>query len=94
MAPNVFKSYLLLFIHKFILFAFTTNALLTFIMYLYMYLLNSLYLLRFIVVSNFIQLEGINFKCILLYLLNMYLFIYLLMFIGVDLLFFYSIHVL
>ena len=53
LAPNVLNSYLLIFIHKFILFALTTNAIMIFIMYLYMYLLKSLYLLEFIVVYNF-----------------------------------------
>ena len=41
------------------LLALTTNAIIIFIMYLCMYLLKSLYLLEFIVVSNFIQLERI-----------------------------------
>ena len=59
----------------------TTNAIIIFIMYLYMYLLDPLYLLRFIVVSNFIQLESIYSTCIStvfieLYLLNLYVFIY------------------
>ena len=54
LAPNVLNSYLLIFIHKFILFALTTNAIIIFIMYLYMYLLKSLYLLEFIVVYIFI----------------------------------------
>ena len=53
LAPNVLSSYLLIFIHKFILFALTTNAILIFIMYLYMYLLKSLYLLELIVVYDF-----------------------------------------
>ena len=44
LAPNVLNSYLLIFIHKFILFALTTNAILIFIMYLYMYLLNSVFI--------------------------------------------------
>ena len=51
-------------------------------MYLNMYLLQSLYLLEFIVVSIFIQLEGIYSKLnvfiqlvFLLYLLNIYVFI-------------------
>ena len=39
LAPNVLSSYLLIFIHKFILFALSTNAIIIFIMYLYMYLL-------------------------------------------------------
>ena len=51
LAPNVLKSYLLLFIHKLILFALTTNAIIIFIIYLYMYLLKSLYLVEFIVVE-------------------------------------------
>ena len=95
------KSYLLLFIHKLILFTLTTNAINIFIMYLYMYLLKSLYLLEFIVVSIFIKLECIYSLCILLYLLEMYLFsfisgfyISLFIFIELDLIFFYSIHVL
>ena len=60
----------------------TTNAIIIFIRYLYMYLLNSLYLLRFLVVSNFIQLESIYSilnvfmqLLFLLYLLNLYVFI-------------------
>ena len=48
LAPNVLKSYLLLFIHKINDVALTTNAILIFIMYL----LNSLYLFEFIVVYN------------------------------------------
>ena len=48
LAPNVLNSYLLIFIHKFILFTLTTNAILIFILYLYMYLLKSLYLLEFL----------------------------------------------
>ena len=51
LAPNVLKSHLLLFIHKLILFASTTNAIIIFIIYLYMYLLKSLYLVEFIVVE-------------------------------------------
>ena len=53
---NVFNSYLLLFIHRLMLFALTTDAIIIFIMYLYMYLLKSLYLLEIGIVSNFIQL--------------------------------------
>ena len=56
------KSYLLLFIHKLILFALTANAIIIFIMYLYVYLLKSLYLLEFIVVYIFIEVEYIYFK--------------------------------
>ena len=50
MAPNVLKSYLLLFIHKLMIFTLTTNAIIVFILYLYLCLLISLYLLEFIVV--------------------------------------------
>ena len=50
LAPYVLKSYLLLFIHKLILFALTTNAIIIFITYLYMYLLKSLYLLELILI--------------------------------------------
>ena len=59
------KSYLL-FIHRLMIFALTTNAItiIVFIMYLYMYLLKSLYLLKFIVASKFIQLECISSICI------------------------------
>ena len=59
LAPNVLKSYLLLFIHKLILFALTTNAIIIFIIYLYMYLLKSLYLVEFLVVYIFIEVECI-----------------------------------
>ena len=65
------------------IFTLTTNAIIIIIMNLYMYLLNSLYLLRFIVFSNFLQLECISSILnvfiqfvFLLYLLNIYLFIY------------------
>ena len=58
LAPNVLKSYLLLFIHRLIILALTTNAIIIFIMYLYMYLLKSLYLLEFI------QLDCIYSICI------------------------------
>ena len=44
--------------------ALTTNAIIIFIMYLYMYLLKSLYLLDFIVVSIFLQLECMYSICI------------------------------
>ena len=44
LAPNVLNSYLLIFIHKFILFDLTTNAILIFVLYLYMYLLNSVFI--------------------------------------------------
>ena len=61
---NVLKSYLLLFIHRLMIMALTTNAIIIFIMYLYMYLLKSLYLLEFIVVPIFVQLECIYSICI------------------------------
>ena len=61
LAPNVPNSYLLIFIHKFIIFALTTNVIIIFIMYLYMYLLKSL---EFIVVYVCIEVECIYFNCI------------------------------
>ena len=64
MAPNVLESYLFLFIHKLSLFALTTNAIIIFIMYLYMYLLKFLYLLEFIVVYIFIEVDCIYLTCI------------------------------
>ena len=79
----------MLFIHKFILFALTTNDIIIFIVYLYMYLLKSLYLLEFTVISNFIQLECIYSICISTAFIGL-----IFIFIGMDLIFFYSIHVL
>ena len=73
------------------LIALTINAIIIFIMYLYMYLLKSLYLLEFIVVNC------IYFTCISTVFIEhicIYFFIYLLTFIGLDIIFFYSIHVL
>ena len=64
LVSNVLKSYLLLFIHKLMIFALTTNAIIIFLMYLYMYLLKSLYLLEFIVVYIFIEVECIYSNCI------------------------------
>ena len=46
------------------IFALTTNAIIIFIMYLYMYLLKSLYLLKFIVVYIFIEVECNYSNCI------------------------------
>ena len=81
--------------------ALTTNAIIVFILYLYLYLLKSLYLLEFIVVSIFIPLECIYSICISTVLIgNIFiqfisdLYIYFFIFIGLDLIFFYSIHVL
>ena len=76
--------------------ALTTNAISIFIMYLYMYLLKSLYLLEFIVVSIFIQLECIYSICIsTVFIRNVFIqfyfcfvYIYLFIFIGLDLIFF------
>ena len=89
--PN---SYLLIFIHKFILFALTTNAIIIFIMYLYMYLLKSL---EFIVVYVCIEVECIYFNCISTVFIEhifIYLLIYLLDIYWFGSTFFYSIHVL
>ena len=75
LAPNVLKPYLLLFIHKFILFALTANAIIIFIMYLYMYLLKYWYLLEFSVVYIFwSEMYLFNFKCIYFSFSGMYLF--------------------
>ena len=77
------KSYLLLFIHKFILFALTTTAIIIFIMYLYMYLLKPLYSLEFIVVYVCIEVECIYSNCIstviigLVFIANYIYFIYI-----------------
>ena len=46
------------------IFALTTNAITVFIMYFYMYLSNSLYLLEFIVVYIFLGVECIYPNCI------------------------------
>ena len=97
LVSNVLYSYLLLFIHKLMLIAFTTNAIIEFILYLYLYLLKSLYLLEFIVVYIFMEVECIYFTCICTVFIDhiyIYLFVYLLTFIGLDIIFFYSIHVL
>ena len=83
------KSYLLLLIHKLILFALTTNAIIIFIVYLYMYLL------EFIVVSTFIQLEyiyiilnGISTVFIaLVFICNLYVF-YIIYWVGSNFLLF------
>ena len=89
--PN---SYLLIFIPKFILFALTTNAIIIFIMYSYMYLLKSL---EFIVVYVCIEMECIYSHCISTIFIGFVFiadFLYLFIFIELDLIFFYSIHVL
>ena len=54
LVSNVPRSYLLLFIHRLMIFTLTTNAIIIFIIYLYMYLLKSLYLLEFIMAYIFI----------------------------------------
>ena len=70
------KSYLLLFIHKLMIFASTTNAIIVFILYLYMYLLKSVYLLEFFVVYIFIEVECIYSTCISTVFLDIYVFIF------------------
>ena len=84
--------YCYLFIHKLVIFALTTNAIIVFILYL----LTSLYLLEFIVVYILLWWNVFISLVFLLYLLNIciYFFIYLLKFIGLDIIFLYSIHVL
>ena len=64
LVQNMFKSYLLLFIHILRIFALTTNAIFVFILYLYLYLLKPLYLLEFLVVCIFIEVECIYSTCI------------------------------
>ena len=56
------------------IFALTTNAITIFIMYFYMYLLKSLYLLEFIVVYIFLEVECIYSNCISTVFFEMYLF--------------------
>ena len=46
------------------MFALTTNAIIIFILYLYMYLVKSLYLLEFIVVYIFIEVDCIYSNCV------------------------------
>ena len=83
-APNVLKSYLLLFIHKLMIFALTTNAKIVFILYLYLYLLKSLYLVELIVVYNFIEVECIYSTCIsTVFIEHIYIFINLYIFIQI-----------
>ena len=90
------RPYLLLFIHRLMIFALTTNAIIIiiFIMYLYMYLLKSL---EFIVVYVCIEVECIYSNCFstvfigLVFIADL---LYLFIVIELDLIFFYSIHVL
>ena len=94
LAPNVPNSYLLIFIPKFILFVLTTNAIIIFIMSLYMYLLKSL---EFIVVYVCIEMECIYSHFISTIFIGFVFitdFLYLFIFIELDLIFFYSIYVL
>ena len=70
--------------------ALTTNAIIIFIMYLYMYLLKSLYLLEFIVVYVCIEVECIYSNCISTVFIGLVFiadFIYLFIFIELDLIF-------
>ena len=93
LVPNMFKSYLLLFIQILRISALTTNAIFVFILYL----LKFLYLLEFIVVYIFMEVECIYLPCnstVFIDHICIYFFIYFLIFIGLDLIFFYSIHVL
>ena len=59
---------------KFMIFTLTTNAIIVFILYLYLCLLKSLYLLEFIVVSILFNWTVLIQFVFLLYLLEMYLF--------------------
>ena len=72
------------------IFALTTNAIIVFLMYLYMYLLKSLYLLEFIVVYVCIEVECIYSNCISTVFIGLVFiadFIYLFIFIELDLIF-------
>ena len=80
LAPNVHNSYLLIFIHKFILFALTTNAILVFIMYLYMYLLNSVFIG---IDCGVFLVEDISSVVFLLNLLDLYLLLILYIYIHI-----------
>ena len=78
------------------IFALTTNTIIIiiFIMYLYMYLLRSL---EFTVVYVCIEVECIYSNCISTVFIGLVFFadlLYLFIFIELDLIFFYSIHVL
>ena len=63
-APNVLKSYLLLFIHKLMIVALTTYAIIVFILCLYLYLMISLSLLKIGIYCSFIEVECIYSNCI------------------------------
>ena len=53
-----------------------TNAIIVFILYLYLYLLKSLYLVELIVVYNFIEVECIYSTCIsTVFIEHIYIFI-------------------
>ena len=77
MCLNHVYLYLLFLIHKLMIFASTTNAITVFSLYLYLYLLKSLYLLEFIVVYIFIEVECIYSTCIsTVYICIYFLYIY------------------
>ena len=97
LAPNVLNSYLLIFIHKFILFILDNKC------YNYNYIY-YVFIHVFIEISVFIGIYGglflvedIYFNCISTVFIGLVFiadFIYLFPFIELDLIFFYSIHVL
>ena len=74
--------------------ALTRNSIIVFIMYFYMYLLKSLYLLEFIVVYIFLGVDCIYSNCISTVLIGnvfdyfYFYFLYLFIFIRLDLFFF------
>ena len=68
------------------IFPLTTNTIIIFIMYFYMYFLKSLYLLEFIVVYILLKWNIFIQIVFLLYLLEMYFFSFILIFIYLYLL--------
>ena len=93
MAPNVLKSYLLLFIHKLLLFALPTNAVIIFI---HVFIEISVFIGIYCGFS-FFEVDCIYLTCISTVFIAhicIYFYIYLFIFIGLDIIFFYSIHVL
>ena len=85
------QFYLLFIVHKLILFALITNAIIVIHISLYMYLLKSLYLLEFIVVYVCIEVECIYSNCFTTVFIGLVFiadFIYLFLFVDLDLFFF------
>ena len=56
LAPNVYNSYLLIFIHKFILFALTTNAIYYVFIHVFIELCISIEFIGLVFIANFIYI--------------------------------------